>query len=109
MKRVNGILYYSLKEIAIWVNRDYQTILRWHKMSQEQRNQGKEGILPIATQIAKGHYYTQGQVNQIKGTVRSFKRGTFKEYEKRKTTYQKLKEENQRLKDRIKELEGEVR
>lgn len=109
MKRVNGILYYSLKEIAIWVNRDYQTVLRWYKFSEEQRKQGKVGLLPIPTMIGRGHYYSEAEVRQIRERVKRFKRGTFGEFEKRKTAYQRLKEENQSLKDRIKELEMGVR
>ncbi|SDH44299.1 hypothetical protein [Desulfosporosinus hippei] len=109
MKRIEGILYYSLREIALIVNKDYQTILRWFKISQQQRKEGKEGLLPIATVIGKGHYYSDTEVRHIKEKVRCFKRGTFQEFNHKKTTYEKLKDENERLKGKIQKLETGVR
>ena len=49
------------------------------------------------------------KLGQIKETVRGFKRGMFKDFNEKKTTYQRLKEENEKLKKKIKELETEVR
>lgn len=110
MKRINGAIFYSLREIAIILNRNYQTILRYFTVSQKLRDNGKEGLLPIPTQIGKGHYYySETEVRQIKETVRGFKRGMFKDFSKNRTTYQKLKEENEKFKNKIKELETGVR
>lgn len=109
MKRINGVIFYSLKEISIIMNRDYQTILRYFNVSQGLRNKGKEALLPIPTQIGKGHYYSESDVRLIKETVRGFKRGMFKDFREKKTTYQKLKEENETLKKKIEELEAGVR
>ena len=109
MKRINGTIFYSLREISIILNKDYQTILRYFTVSQKLRDNGNEELLPIATQIGKGHYYSEGDVRHIKTIVRSFKRGMFKDFSKNRTTYQKLKEENEKLKNKIKELETEVR
>lgn len=110
MKIINGTIFYSLREIAIILNKDYQTILRYFNVSQGLRNKGQEALLPIATQIGKGHYYySEAEVRQIKETVRGFKRGMFKDFREKKTTYQKLKEENETLKKKIEELEAGVR
>jgi len=110
MKRIKGTIYYSLREIAIILNKDYQTILRYFNVSQGLRNKGQEALLPIPTQIGKGHhYYSEDDVRLIKETVRGFKRGMFKDFSEKKTTYQKLKEENEKLKNKIKELEAGVR
>lgn len=105
MKRIDGTLYYSLKEVSLFVNRSYQTVLKWFKVSEELRKKGKEGLLPAPTMIGKGHYYSEAQVKFIREKLRKFKRGTFKEFEAKKTTYQKIKEENRILKEKMKELE----
>lgn len=106
MKRIEGTIYYSLKEIAIILNKDYQTILRYFNVSQRLRDDGKEGLLPEPTVLGKGHYYSEAQVRKIKEKVRSIKRGMFEGFSEKKTTYQRLKDENERLKEKIKELEG---
>jgi hypothetical protein len=109
MKRINGTLYYSIREIAIILNKDYQTILRYFTVSQRLRASGKKGLLPEPMAFGKGHYYSEAQVRQFKETVRGFKRGTFAGFGEKKTTYQRIKEENERLKKKIKELETGVR
>ena len=62
MKRINGTIFYSLREISIILNKDYQTILRYFTVSQKLRDNGNEGLLPFATQIGKGHYYSEAEV-----------------------------------------------
>jgi len=110
MKRINGILYYSLRETAITICRDYQTILRYFKVSKELRMQGKEGLLPDAIIVGKGHhYFSESDVRIIREKARRFKRGTFKNFSEKKTSYQKLKDENETLKNKIKKLEMGVR
>ena len=110
MKRINGILYYSLRETAITIGRDYQTILRYFKVSKELRMQGKEGLLPDAIIVGKGHhYFSESDVRIIREKARRFKRGTFKNFSEKKTSYQKLKDENETLKNKIKKLEMGVR
>jgi len=110
MKRINGTLYYSLRETAITIGRDYQTILRYFKVSKELRMQGKEGLLPDAIIIGKGHhYFSESDVRIIREKARRFKRGTFKDFTEKKTSYQRLKEENQTLKKKIREMERGVR
>jgi len=106
MKRSNGTLFYSLREISIILGKDYKTVLRWFKFSQEQRKRGIEGMLPVPTQIGRGHYYSEAEVKLIRERVKRFKRGMFREFKAVKTTYQRLKDENERLKEKIKELEG---
>lgn len=105
MKRIDGTIFYSIKETAIIVNRDYKTVLRWFKVSQKLRKEGREGLLPIPTVIGRGHYLAETDVKVLKEKARAFRRGYFKEFANKRTTYQKLKEENEWLRLQIIEME----
>ena len=98
-------MYYSLIETAILVNRDYKTVLRWLKVSEELWGKGRAGLIPTPTIINNANYFSDADVRQIIKNAKQFKRGLFKEFSDKKTTYEKLKEENERLKYKIRVIE----
>jgi len=105
MKRIEGTIYYSIRELSIILSRNYKTVLRWVKVSDQLRKKDRPGLLPEPRLIGKANFFTKNEVKLIQQKIKGFKRGTFKEFEERKTAYQRLKEENQTLKNKIKEME----
>ena len=107
MKRKDGKLYYSIRETGYNIDRSSQTIRTWIYINQKLLQQGSEGIIPEPTRINNALYFSIEDIEIIKKNMKDFKRGDFKEFRK-KTAYQRLKEENALLIRQVKELRGGV-
>lgn len=109
MKRIDGILYYSLRETAYLLKVSKQTVFNWVEIDRQMKEEGKEGFLPNPTMIGKKYFFTNGNIKEIKDGISKVKRGDFLPYRKKETAYQKMKKENEELKKKLAELGGETK
>lgn len=106
MKRIDDILYYSLRETAYLLRVSKQTLFNWIEVDRLMREEGKEGFLPNPTMFGKKYFFASHEFKEIKEGVSQIKRGDFLPYRKKETAYQKIKKENDELKKKIAGLEG---
>lgn len=108
MKNEDGIIYYNVRETSYHLNISHTTLRNWIRINQELINQGKQAIIPTPTNIKNILHFSQQDIRVIKENMRHFRRGDFKKFNKKVTTYDKLKEENSQLRGKISEIIGGV-
>lgn len=109
MNRKDGQLYYNIRETGYHIERTAQTIMNWIEINKELKEQGRPGRIPEPTLINNVMHFSVADIKTIKDNMKSFKRGDFKEFHKKTTTYDKLKDENRQLISKINELKGGVK
>lgn len=106
MKRINGNLYYNLRETAFLLKVTKQTVLNWIHIDKTMKDKGEDGFLPNPTKSGNAYYFGNWEVVEIRYNVSKFKRGDFAPYQKKETSYQKMKRQNEELKKKLSKLEG---
>lgn len=109
MKRINGKLYYNLRETAFLLKVTKQTVLNWINIDKAMKEKGEEGFLPNSIKRGNAYFFGHWQIDEIRQGASEFKRGDFAPYRKKNTSYQKLKQENDALKKRLIELGGKTK
>ena len=85
MKIIDGLRYYTKKEVADLVGRTPLTIHHYDSWSNERESEGEERFIPKPLLVGKYRYWNDEQVEQIKGFFEWVEqnRGAISQYSKR--------------------------
>lgn len=115
MKKFNGKLYLSLKDVGIQIGKSYQTMLFLLRCSEQQERQGEERLLPVPCIIDGIMHFSSDQAEEIKVKISKLKKGDLKQFTQN-NSYNQLKadnillrQENDKLLKRVIELERKLR
>ena len=94
MRIINGIRYYTKKEVAELVGVTAQTIQLYHKWSEEREQAGLSRFIPAPMRLENGYkMWTERDVATIKQFRAGMERGDLAEYSKQQWSYKTKAEE----------------
>lgn len=85
MKVIDGVKYYTSREVASFVGRSRQTVVNWDKYSEELAERGEKRLIPKPIRIGKNNnrYWTEEQILEIKEFRDNLKNGDMAEFNRR--------------------------
>jgi len=90
MKLINGVRYYTKKEVAELVGVSPQTIQLYHKWSEQREKQGLERFIPKPYRLVNGYkLWSERDVEKIKAFRAGLERGDLAEYSKQQWYHKK--------------------